>query len=434
MKRIILDHLKRWGWLWLVIGVANGFITGAFLDEKRGFDAFTFQVILWLGAMQLNFDLLRGISRALATLPLTARQIGRAWWLVSVALPALLLLVTSALALLVHCCHTGKPFPMDTFVVRETTSALFLGTMFSLFVGELPGWPQNVLGWLRRIFSVGLIFAIMFSNVANGTWMGIALHLTALFLTVIGWFRAEQMVVQRATFRPGIQLGKRTPGQHRAPSGFGGLPFLVQTQFIQFIRFALLFTAIMMLLPLIQGRSLNHSLPQMFHAALPALASFGGIFTFMFLMLPVLLQLRYLRTLPISVSALAALLVFIPVAPVLIAGTVFNLATGNFPSSENFLPFPIQCLTYAAAMTIAVPLLVCQGMRSGSFVVLVLGMVATMLAPVLFPWLKVPLPVSALISTGVLTLSFLLTRRLLKSSSRAYRPLPTTMSGWGGWR
>jgi len=130
MKRVILDHLKRWGWLWLIIGVANGFITGAFLDEKHGFDAFTFQVILWLGAMQLNFDLQRGIGRTLTALPLTARQIGRAWWLVSVALPALLLLVTSALALLIHGCHTGKSFPLDTFVMHGTTSALFLGTMF----------------------------------------------------------------------------------------------------------------------------------------------------------------------------------------------------------------------------------------------------------------------------------------------------------------
>jgi len=274
----------------------------------------------------------------------------------------------------------------------------------------------------------------MFSNVANGTWMGIALYLTALFLTVFGWFRAEHMVRQRATFRPGIQSGKRQSGQHQAPTGFGGLPFLGQTLFIQLARFSLMFTVMMMLLQLFQGKALTASPTQMLHAILPAISSFGGFFIFIILMMPTLLQLRHLRTLPISTSALAALLVLLPVVPVLTVGTLFQLLKDGGFAAGNFLPFPIGCLTLAATMAIAVPFFIWRGIRGEAFGILALVMFSATIGPFVFPWLKIPTLASALVSLATIALAFFVSRRLLRSSSDAYRQLPAQMTRWGGWR
>jgi hypothetical protein len=436
MSRIILDHLRRWWWVWLLIGIAYGLMAGETFDSHRKirpFQSILFPLILWAGAMELNFDLQRGIGRTIAVLPVTIRQIGRAWWIVSVALPAILLATTAGIGLMVYSSISNQGFPLAAFLATASANTLMLGALFALFVGRTQGAPQNAAEWLRHLLSVAFVIAMLFVPPSLSTPEGIFILLASLILTVVGWLRCEQVVVQRATFRPGIQQGKRTPGQHRAPSGFGGLPFLVQTQVIQFARFFLIFAAIMALMPLIQGRTLKLSIPELLHASLPALTSFGGFFTFMIMMMPVLLQLRYLRTLPICASALAAMLVLIPVAPVLVVGTVFNLATGIYPSPENFLPFPIQCLTYAAAMAIAVPPIVRHGMRSGSFVVLTLAMLATTLGPALFPSLKIPLLATTLVSLGIITLAFVITRRLLQSSSHAYRPPPANLASWGNW-
>jgi hypothetical protein len=428
MNRIILDHLKRWWWLWLVIGIANGFSTGAFLNEKHGFDGFSFQIVLWLGAMQLNFDLQRGISRTLTTLPLTARQIGRSWWIVSVALPALLLITTSALALMIHSSHTGKPFPLNIFATNITINILFLGAMFALFVGELPGWPQDVLGWLRRICSVGLLIVIMFSKMTSSTPLGIALYLIAFVLTVGGWFRAEQMVIQRTTFRPGIQSGKHPAGRHQAPTGFGGLAFLWQTLAIRIARMAIVVVVWFVVMHFALHKGSKMSPQQFFAATLPALNSFGFFAIFIFLLMPVLMQLRHLRSLPISTTAIAALLTLLPAVPVLIVGMIWAaIGGGGFETLSGFL-------AYAAIMSIAAPLMVGQGLRQGAFIATLALLMFLGMGSIFMNGKMPDAFIVTAISLGTIAITFEITRRLLKSSSHAYRPLPANMTAWGGWR
>ena len=427
MNRIILDHLRRWGWLWALVGIANGFSTGAFLDEKHMDNVFTFQITLWLGAMQLNFDLQRGISRTLTTLPLTARQIGRAWWLVSVALPALLLVATSALALMIYSSHTGTPFPLNAFMMNATANTLFLGTMFALFVGELPGWPQAGLGWLRRIFSVALLLAIMFSRVAYDSWLGIALLFTALGLTFFGWFRAEQMVMQRATFRLGIQFGKHPSGQHQTPTGFGGLPFLWQTLAIRIARMAIIVVFWFVIMHFMMHGNSKMTPRQFFAATMPALNSFGFFAIFMFLLMPVLMQLRHLRSLPISTAAIAAMLTLLPAVPVLIVGIIWAVIGGG--GIETLSGF----LAYAAIMSIASPIMVGQGLRTGAYITTLVLLMFLGMGSIFLNGKMPGAFILTAISMGTIAITFEITRRLLKSSSHAYRPLPANMSGWGGW-
>ncbi len=431
MKRIILDHLKRWSWLWLVIGVANCFMTGSLLDEKHNFGALTFQIVLWLGAMQLNFDLQRGVGRTMTTLPVTARQIGRAWWIVSVALPALLLAATSGIAMILHSTVTTTAFPMNGFVVIATANTLFLGALFFLFVGALPGWPQNIFGWLRHILSIGILMGIIFIQPGLDTPKGIALLLVAAVLTVAGWFHSERMVLLRAGFRPGIQLGKRQPGLHKAPAGFGGLPFLWQTLLIRVGYMGIAVVVWLLVMQLTKHGSTKLSPKQIFEAAMPAFSTFGYFFMFMFLLLPMIMQLRHLRSLPISRTALAAMLVLLPTMPIFAVGLVW---AGFHGIVENIFQIPSNFLACAAALAIGTPIFVWRGLRTGSYILLTVLVMASGMGPLILQHKKIPASVTALVSLGVIALSFEITRRLLKSSSQAYRPMPTNMSGWGGWR
>ena len=80
MKRLIFDHFRRWRWI-LALGSVFAFAQGWFIASSAAY-TFEFWVLLlalWTGANLLTFDLQRGVIRAVAVLPLTARQIGRSW-------------------------------------------------------------------------------------------------------------------------------------------------------------------------------------------------------------------------------------------------------------------------------------------------------------------------------------------------------------------
>jgi hypothetical protein len=445
MNRIILDHLRRWWWVWLVIGIANSFICVALVTSgltsvvtsgptSTGFSVML-PLILWAGAMQLNFDLQRGMGRTISVLPVTVRQIGRAWWIFSVALPAILLTVTTGLGLMCHSAIGNHAFQLRGFLAISSANTLFLGAMFALFAGDIQSTPQNPAGWLRRFTSSGILIAMMVVFM-RGSWntpAGIFILLLSFILTVVGWFRAEAMVVQRATFRPGIQPGKRKPGQYQVASGFGGLPFLCQTLFIRVGYLGIGVAVWLLVMQVVMHDSMKLSPKQLLEAALPTFSSFGFFFMFLFLLLPLIMQLRHLRSLPISRSALAALLVLLPVAPILLLGLARAIYGMSFPDGTNVFHISANFFTSAAMMAVAAPLFVWQGLRNGSYFLIFFLLMVTSMGLTIFPATKIPESLIVSVSLVVIALAFFATRWLLKSSSRAYRPLPVMMNGLAGY-
>jgi hypothetical protein len=436
MSRIILDHIKRWWLVWLIIGIFNGIMVGAIVKNGamfKGFGAVMFPLIMWAGAMQLNFDLQRGIGRTIATLPVTTRQIGRAWWFFSVAIPTILLAATTCLGLMIYSAWFNEAFQLRTFLVTASANALFLGGIFALFVGEIQGFPQTAFGWLRRIVGTVFMMTMMFVQLSFSQPAGIVVLLVGLVLAVVGWFRAEAMVVQRATFRPGIQIGKRKRGQYRAASGFGGLPFLCQTLFIRVGYMGIGVVVWLLLTQMLLHGTMKMSPKELLHAVLPTFGSFGYFFMFIFLLLPMLVQLRHLRSLPISRTALAALLVLLPVLPVLAVGLMWSVFSGAFANDGNGFQIPTAILVSAAMTAISTSVFVWQGLRMGTYLLLLFIMIFATSGSLIFSSAKIPAALVALVALGLIVLSFFITRRLLRSSSRAYRPLPAMMNGLAGY-
>jgi len=335
----------------------------------------------------------------------------------------------------IHFAGTANGFPMNGFVVTAMTYALYFGSLFYLLIGSPPGQPQNAVAWVRMIFVFGFMFGIYFVKLTFETPQGIIFLLVAATLTVAGWFRVEQMVSERGGFRMGVVTGARKPGQYKVPTSFGGLPYLWQRLFIRLGYMGVAIVAWLLAMQVMMQGSLKLSPKHFFDATLPAFSSFGYFFIYMFLLLPTIMQLRLLRTLPISTSKLAATLVLMPAAPIFIIGLVWAAFSGSIPENGTGFLIPSSFLTCAALTAIGAPIFVWRGLKLETYLLLMLLVMASTLGPIFFHTAKIPPTVATLLSLGVIAIAFEITRRLLQSSSNPYRNHPAMMNAWGGgWR
>jgi hypothetical protein len=433
MKLIILDHLKRWGLVWIAIGIFNCLIH---LDPNKGTDYISFPILLWISAFALNFDLQRGSGRVLTTLPVTARQIGRASWIFSVALPTLLLATTSGLAMLIHPAGSASGFPMDDLIVTAITSALYLGSFFYLFIGSSPGQPQNAVAWVRAVFGVGFIIGMLFVKPAFDTPQGIIFALAAATLTVAGWFRAEQMVLQRAGFKLVAKTSNKNMVQHKIPQGSGGLPYLVQRIFIQstLIGLALMTAMTPVMAFLFQDSHRAQAVVSMIQGGSTPYVFFILIFS----IVPIVFQLRFLRTLPVSSSALAATLVSLPVFSIVAVGVIVAAVAGLLLGETVILPTANNFFMLGAKAAVIVPLIVWRGLDVVTYVFIFLMVISDSFInlgmTILFhlgsdkpanPWWS-----SLIIFLLFIAVAFVLTQRMLTQSSSAYRVRTMPANAW----
>jgi hypothetical protein len=433
MKRIILDHLKRWGLVWIAIGIFNCLIH---LDPNKGTNYISFPILLWISAFALNFDLQRGSGRVLTTLPVTTRQIGRAWWIFSVALPTLFLAATSGLAMLIHFAGSANGFPMADFAMAAITYALYLGSFFYLFISSSPGQPQNAVAWLRVVFSVGFIVGMLFVKPAFDTPQGIMFLLVAATLTVAGWFRAEEMALQRAGFKLVAKISNKNTAQHKIPQGSGGLPYLVQRIFIQstLIGLALMTVMILVMAFLFQGSHRAEAVTSMIQGGSTPCFFFILIFS----IVPIVFQLRFLRTLPVSSSALAATLVSLPVLSIVAVGVIVAAVGGLLLGETVILPTANNFLILGAKAAVIVPLVVWRGLDLLTYILIMLMLVSDSfikLGMTIYFHLGSSSPanpwwISLIIFLLFIAVSFALTRRVLIKSSSAYRVRTMPTNAW----
>lgn len=243
--KIIVDHFRRRWLIWALacpVFVAIGAMLA--IDREIGFSAI---LVASLSVTTLDWGL--GCPRVLASLPFTARQIGRAYWWQSVAAPTLLFAVFSGIGILI--------------VSRAGTYAKYFGTSFALFVATGP--QDQFLGiWLEMVLAGGLVCGSFFWLLSGATWAntlvrageprlkrfsrqfcacafalalfggiycfyksnisiagkGVIAYLFGLVFSVLGWFRAESLFIDTASrwgvAGAGISRGNLSPGRDMA--------------------------------------------------------------------------------------------------------------------------------------------------------------------------------------------------------------------------
>jgi hypothetical protein len=478
MKRLILDYFRRWSAVLAFVGVLE-FGLGWFITSlpQVGFEFWGLLLAMWGGANLLQFDLKRGAARGIAVLPLTARQIGLSWWLATIALPAIgfaaLLFLGAAM---VHYMQPNNIFPFERLAMAGMFNLVWLGTMFNCAFATLVfsgNRRQRISAFLVNVSSVIMLFGgmLLCQNASRdplkyGLLLGVGVVLTAA-----SWFRAERLLPCGAGFpvatrqsndeqlrrlkalRPPAttsrlrqrmfdayigwlesMAGRNQGGQHRFPGGYGGIPFLIRTNFVRTFLTLVAMVALMALIRHWQSQKISPDLDVLLFATM---GSFMSCF-FIFILQPMLVlrHLRFLRTLPISATSLATVMMAFALLPLMALGAVVAGVAGfslGIPVAFTFLKSYAFIL---APASLCVFIAVWRGAKTQGYALLLLTLFGFQLAPMwlqrFYHYREIPYSqIGAFVALCVL-LAFLLTRRALIQSSLAYR-VQTSSTGNLPW-
>ncbi len=451
MKRIVLDHFRRRVWVFAV-GVIVQLILGwslaffATREQENPLAVIQAQIGLFMGAVLLTADLHRGIARTLATLPLTPHEIGRAWWMATVAIPATVLsalLVIGALAH--HVVYPDTAIPWDKLAGSVLTLLLILGAAFTIVL-RLPTHPGEARGWQRLVnLATGAAYALLFcgglwffQNLADNPYRLVPLLTLGVALTIVGWFRADHLMLGRATARPISHTdfdATRLPAPARHASGLGGLPLLLRDAFVRVLLYSLAMFAAIILIAILQSHL--KSWPDVARTVLRTGYFPVWFIAFLFLA-PTFQQLRLLRSLPLSTNGLAATLLALILLPLLALGVLTTMFCASALGPTEARLAAMGCLLTLPPAGWMVAAITWQGLRTSTRVLLFLLMMGGQVA---LAGLQthgrggetgLSLALVAVLSVGGVAFAFFLTRLAVQRGTLAYRT-PAVGGFTPGW-
>jgi hypothetical protein len=426
MKRIILDHFGRWKWAMLVIFPAYFFLVGKKGLEHGIRSIFILQTITLL-SFSLLTDLQRGLPRVLGTLPVTNKQIGRAWWLIAVALPAIALGVIGCLGTCVSNDDINA-LALKHYFTDWSSTVLFLGALFGTMTFMANGMPETFTDRIRTGLLALPLSGFILVQMKTLSLPGRGLILVAFtILSVLGWFRAERMVVRRSRFRVRSRTFGKQISTHKPSQWFGGLTHLIQKIFV---RAALVSGGLLIWLTLITFFLNSRSGSEM------TVAMQGGlpflIFGMAIYLAPLFYQMRFLRTMPVSPLTLAGILVCVPLFSIMTIGAIFTGLVSLTCSEATLLPIINAFLVLGTKVALMVSLLVWRGLDAVTYLFIFLLAISGNLISI---WFSKRLEFPLWLNLGIFSLyvigSICLTRILLDKSSRPYCARAMLITGWG---
>jgi hypothetical protein len=455
MKKIILDHFRRWRVLMILFGVFF-FLFAGFMEREGGSDTlaapfnallnhtifyvYIFQILNFYLGFFLIMDLQRGLARALTVLPVTTKQIGRALWLASVAIPAAALTIIGFFALLVFSIGANKAMPFGSYLAACVIAAPTLGAIFGAMTFSTTAIPETFVDRIRALFSnvfmmLPIFGMILFDKKNPNPTEAILIYSALTILTVIGWFRAGQLVVNRASFRLAPSHSRKQPAQYKTPTEFGGIPFLIVKTTSQVLLMYLFLAAIMLAMPIFfEG---HHTLEESvkINASGYNLVIFSAWAVGLFQILPMFTQLRLLRTLPISTTQLAAVLVFLPIISLALLGIVIGFLFFPFIGQAKALEVAATFLIPMTMVSVGIPLVAWMGLERNTMALIGFGFfIGIAVVPLWFSLEKIPLLLRYILVAVLILVSFFGTKFSLARSSKAYRINLANLGAWGGRR
>jgi len=444
MKRLMLDYFRRWWWV-LALGGALQTRFGWSIAKRpeEAFEFWVFLVALWMGALLLNFDLQRGVARTVLALPLTARQIGRSWWLATIPIPALALTALLFLgAGTFHYFHPDTVFPAGRLALASLFVLPWLGTTFTSIYGMnnqviFGNWRERTSATFFSLLGTAMLFGGMLTlqdSTKQPVKFAIYLGIGAL-LIVAGWLRAERFVLGRASFRLPALRCKSPCGQYRVPGGYGGIPFLISTTCNRIFLYIAAMVALMALLMTWQGQAVPRQIAIVIFAGTSSFMVCG--FTLVFQLLPVLRQLRLLRTLPISPTRLAIVMIAMVVLPLIALGALATGVAGLALGTQAAMTFLKSYTLILAPAALSVFFAVWRGDGVSAYVLLAVTLFGfqqvTLGVQGFFHYPELPFSLIGPIVAAALLLALLLTRSALVRSRHAYRVQanPVGNFAWG---
>ena len=470
MRQLILDHFRRWWWV-LALGAAYATILGwcvalppDYLQHARGthifwpvwlnvqgrmFVANTFCLATGVGALLLSFDLHRGLVRGVRALPVTRKQIGRAWWWATAGIPgiasvALLFLGAGTFYLL----HSDKPFPFARLMLTGVFSVLWFGTVLTTYLNKAtgsgfgPARHAALVNLVTGALLIWMIFGFALSlDAVNNPIKRAAFLLAGVLMTAIGWSRAgkfDPMPGAQSSVGRALQFISSGGGSLltplasadtrdlvRAPHDSGAIPFLMKSAFTRIF---------FMMLVLIVYAGVVFRLEGLIHSwddAVRYIGRMAAVFwTIIFFQItPILRHLRCLRTLPISTNRLAVVLMWLGILPLLALGaSVAGAAWLISGSAEAIAVLGGYTFTLAPAA-----LCICFGVWRGGGLLSSAFLLIVLIGAFALSRREIPVPLSGLIVFLCVLSAFLLTRYALNRSRQPYLSRGATEIPWSAF-
>jgi hypothetical protein len=329
MKLIIYDQLRRHWLSWTSCSLMF-LMLGAMLPELK--DSYLFMgYFLIVFPDSFRSELRDGYARMALSLPLTARQIGRTFWWLSVGLLSLSMFLFSGLGMLIRNSHLRDTYNVSRLWFHVVLIvSLFFGSGFWIFSGaparSAKDWKKNLPRQIYGVAFFGLLIgggyllcAIAFSF---ETKFLIVSSFCAI-LAILGWQRAEGLVVDHGRNRQEMSDSGTLEEFTKPISGYGGIRFLVAKLSVRFMS-ATIFVAVsgIGLAALLDSKRSNWWNISYLYSPLANLFYVVLITAFI---TSIISHLKFLRVLPLTSRQLGATLIGFTVLPVLIFGTVLAL-------------------------------------------------------------------------------------------------------------
>ena len=219
---------------------------------------------------------------------------------------------------------------------------------------------------------------------------------------------------------------KYPPGRHPAVDGSGGISLLGSITFWRALCFCVIAGVWFPLAWAWQGQFRSWSSVIELVAGLAAV--YWAISFFVFL--PVLRQLRFLRTLPLSASRLALVLIGLALLPLLALGVLIAGVAGFSADATTTLLVLKNFSFILAPASLCVAVAVWRGTGAQTYVVVILALIAAAFGSLAMSTRNIPLSVLLPAVAICILLAFLMTRHTLRHSSHAYRAPATTFGNF----
>lgn len=473
MTRLILDYYRRWS-LVLSLGVALQVIQGWWItaDARIPIEFTSSMIPICAGLILPLFDLSRGVIRVVGTLPLTLAKLGRGWWLANVLIPAIILVALLFLgAGAAAFCHPDQALPLKRLAMASLITVLWLGTMFALifpaifpatgkFRNRWRGILTVAVGAVLTIFLIfWMIFGFVLSPGAANNPIKLAIFLVGgTWLTFVGWFRAGRFNPAGVRFgSPTTELSDKfyahkagaagipTPlstAPHQPPEGHGGILFLLRTTFIQglfccvsggifFLMFVWCASRFpdLVRLPMPGQGVFVINLREGFEISTPT--STVLLMFILFRLQPSLMQLRFLRTLPISAAKLGAVIIASVILPVVAVGMLMTGIAGLSVGTPAALIVLKSCILILAPMALSIFFTVWRGGGIQAYALFLVGVMAWI--SVISASQNITFPFAEGVAVAGVTLAWLLTYYALLRGGRAYRAQTDPLTRFFTW-
>jgi hypothetical protein len=429
LQRLLLDHIRRGGWYWLLVGFMQ--VTAALnyaVSPRTTAIAFPMMGALF-APMVLGVAEQRGWFQALMMLPLSRREIARARWWAAIGMPGLFLTTLSLAAFIV--------FPALGWRLREPSwqTALWLLSGWAIlglfaqarsWLRVRPGGSLTARKCLVAAAYLALAVPALFFVGSEGYGRPLVIAATAagLAVDVYLYWRAEHLLFwQVGRAGPATSIGKEPITMAGASYGAGWSAFMGQwaRRLVVFAAFVALAIGLLALINRLEGGGLFVSL----------CVSFLSLFVVLscFLASPWLTAARAFRALPLSADRLAATFLLLAMAPAWAVLLMIFVISVPFPGAAASVFAPFGLLS-AALASFLVPILLRFGQQK-AMAWAILPIIAP--APILDPmmaifhpdafaaWIQAWMSATVLIAAIAGYLSFLWTRRELHAGRGAYR-------------